>query len=68
MEEKNKVVDTTTIQNKNILDDNDIEEYDLSKYIRKEDIILSDIDEDILKYNLEQQIKELNINNSKETK
>ena len=68
MEEKNKIVDTTTIQNKKIIDDNNIEEYDLSKYIKKEDIILSDIDEDILKYNLEQQIKELNLNNSKETK
>ncbi len=59
MDEEIQVVDTSFLLNHKE-EDVDIEKYDLSSFTTIKE--MTEIDEDLLKYNLEEQIKKLNIN------
>ncbi len=61
MNDKRKVIDTSYILNKNTQEELPIEEYDLKEFIKVKEDKKVEIDDDLLAFNLEQQIKELKL-------
>ena len=58
---KRKVIDTSYILNNNIEEEIPIEEYSLKEFIKVKEDKKVEIDDDLLAFNLEQQIKELKL-------